>query len=67
MTDKERFLDALRDAGPEGIHSHEVRRRAISGHPSERAKELEREGHAIRREPEFIRNRPGVRFVLEDE
>ena len=66
MSDRDRLLTLLEEAGPFGIHSHEIRRRAISGHPSQRAKELEEQGYPIRREREFVGNRPGVRFFLEE-
>jgi hypothetical protein len=66
MSDRDRLLTLLEEAGPAGIHSHEIRRRGISGHPSQRAKELEEQGYPIRREREFVGNRPGVRFFLEE-
>lgn len=67
MSDRERFLEAVKLAGKHGLHSHTVRRKGISGHPSERARELEAEGVAIRREREFIDGRNGVRFFYEGE
>jgi len=65
MSDRLRFLRALEEAGRAGLHSHDVRRRGISGHPSERARELEAQGVKIRRERENVGRRPGVRFFLE--
>jgi hypothetical protein len=62
VSDKLRFLQRVKDAGPRGVHSHDIRREGISGHPSERARELEAEGHPIRRERQFVNGRNGVRF-----
>lgn len=64
LTDRDRVLAALRAAGPQGLHSHDVRRRGLSGHPSERAKELEERGYTIRREREYRDGRNGTRFYL---
>lgn len=66
MSDCERLLALLEERAERGVHSHEIRRMAISGHPSQRAKELEAKGYPIRREREFVGNRPGVRFYLEE-
>lgn len=65
MSDRDRFLAALEEAGPAGLHSHDARRQGLTGHPSERAAELERMGYSIRREKAFVKNRPGVWFILE--
>lgn len=67
MSDRLRFLEALRRAGSAGLHSHTARREGLTGHPSERAAELTREGYTIRREREYIDGRNGVRFYLEGE
>lgn len=64
MTDCERFLAALREAGPQGLHSHDARRQGLSGNPSQRAADLEAKGYAIRRQRENRGKRPGVRFFL---
>lgn len=63
-SDRSRVLAALRAAGPQGLHSHDIRRRGLTGHPSERAAELERMGYEIRRKREYIDGRNGVRFYL---
>ena len=64
MSDRQKFLAALRLAGSRGLHSHEVRRQGLSGHPSERARELEHQDYEIHRETEYINGRNGVRFYL---
>jgi len=67
VSDRERVLAALRLAGSRGLHSHSIRRQGLSGHPSERCKELERQGYSIRREREYVNGRNGTRFFLEGE
>lgn len=64
MTDRIRLLQALRDAGSTGVHSHDLRRAGISGNPSQRIRELRLEGHVIEGEPERRNGRPGKRWTL---
>jgi hypothetical protein len=63
-----RFLRMLRQAGPRGVHTFEMRR-AFIGNPSQRKTELEKRGCRIRvSEREKLNGRAqGVRYFLEFE
>lgn len=63
-TDCERLANFLRVRGPAGGHSHEIRRLAISGNPSQRVADLEAQGFVIEHQREFKGRRPGMRYVL---
>lgn len=63
-SDRSRVLSALQAAASHGLHSHDIRRRGLTGHPSERVAELERMGYSIRRVREYRRGRNGTRFYL---
>lgn len=63
MTDAKRML-ALLEAHPRGVHSHELRRLGISGNPSQRAADLEAQGHEIERKREFRNGRNGTLYKL---
>lgn len=65
MTDRDRVLARLREAGSRGVHSHDLRREGYTGNPSQRCNELADEGHTIRRVREARNGRPGVRFILD--
>lgn len=70
MTDKMKLLALLRDRGPRGIHTSELRVRGISGNPSSRRLDLIRDGYVIRSERESYigadgKSRPGARFFLD--
>ena len=64
MTDAQRLLVALREAGPKGLHSHDIRRQALTANPSQRAADLEAKGHSIERIRENRGKRPGTRYKL---
>lgn len=69
MTDKDRMLALLRERGPQGAHTSELRARGYSGNPSQRRIELLDEGYSIDSIREsFIgadgSKRPGARFIL---
>jgi hypothetical protein len=66
-TDCQRIALALKVAGPNGLHSHTIRKRGLSGHPSMRISELEERGYEIEHTREFKGRRPGVRYVLVSE
>lgn len=66
-TDCDLIALALKVAGPKGLHSHTIRRRGLSGHPSERIRELQARGYEIDHVREFKGHRPGVRYVLVSE
>jgi hypothetical protein len=63
-TDCQLIALALEVAGPKGLHSHTIRKRGLSGHPSERIRELQARGYQIDHIQEFKGHRPGVRYVL---
>lgn len=70
ISDKEKLLALLRERGPEGIHTSELRRRGVSGNPSARREDLIADGYSIRSERESYRGRdgktrPGARFTLD--
>jgi len=65
--DRDRILTALKARGSQGIHSHEIRRLGLSGHPSMRISELEERGYSIEHHREHKGRRPGVRYVLVSE
>lgn len=65
--DRDRILTALKARGSQGIHSHEIRRLGLSGHPSMRVSELEERGYEIEHHREHKGRRPGVRYVLVSE
>ena len=69
MTDRERVLQALRDAGPAGLHSMTARRRGLSGNVSERVRELRDRGCVISAESKPWKDangklRPGTIYTL---
>lgn len=64
VSDAERMLRLLRTAGSLGVHSHDLRRRGITGNPSQRAADLEAKGHSIERVRENRGRRPGTRYTL---
>jgi hypothetical protein len=66
-TDCQLIALALTVAGPNGLHSHTIRKRGLSGHPSMRISELEERGYVIEHVREFKGHRPGVRYVLVSE
>lgn len=63
-TDCQLIALALKVAGPNGLHSHTIRMRGLSGHPSMRISELEERGYEIEHTREFKGRRPGVRYTL---
>lgn len=64
MSDKLRLLQAFRDAGSTGLHSHDIRRAGLSGNPAQRVIELRLEGHVIEGEVEWRNGRNGKRWTL---
>jgi len=65
--DRDRILIALKARGSQGVHSHEIRRLGLSGHPSMRISELEDRGYEIEHTREHKGRRPGVRYMLVSE
>jgi hypothetical protein len=66
MSDTQRLYELLQ-AHPEGVHTHDLRRRGISGNPSQRASDAEElYGVQIERITEFRNGRNGKRFKLVD-
>lgn len=63
-TDCERMLALLREAEMYGVHSHEIRRKGISGNPSQRIAELRAKGYNIESKRENRGKRPGTRYIL---
>lgn len=63
-TDTERVLEALRAAGGRGLHSHDIRRRGLSGNPSQRMSDLQDLGYVIEAQRENVGRRPGTRYFL---
>jgi hypothetical protein len=64
LTDNQRILVALEEAGPTGLHSHDLRRQGYSGNPSQRCKDLVSKGYEISTRREPVGRRPGSRFWL---
>lgn len=59
------MLRALREAGPAGIHTFELRRRLFIGNPSQRYFELKEMGHEIAADPEKLHGTAtGTRYTL---
>lgn len=54
----------LREAGPRGVHSLEIRRSGTSGNPSQRLREIAAHGVEVRKRRESIGRRPGIRAWL---
>lgn len=71
-TDTVAVYELLRERGSAGVHTSEIRRRGLSGNPSQRATEIEeRFGVTIERRPERWtdpsgKTRNGARFTLLD-
>ncbi|PTL55778.1 helix-turn-helix domain-containing protein [Paraconexibacter algicola] len=64
MSQRDDVLRALRDAGPRGVHTFELRA-AYIGNPSQRIAELEEIGHTISRTPEALNGKArGTRYRL---
>lgn len=67
MTQRERVLQMLRQAGSRGIHTFELRREFV-GNPSQRIAELEAEGHRITHTRERLHgDAVGTRYRLVSE
>lgn len=64
LTDARRMYVLLRDAGAEGVHSHDLRRQGVSGNPSQRAKDIVSKGVAVSVRRENVGRRPGARYWL---
>ncbi len=64
LTDARQMYVMLRDSGPDGMHSHELRRRGVSGNPSQRAKDIVSRGVAVWTARENVGKRPGSRYWL---
>lgn len=65
MTQREQVLQLLREVGPRGIHTFELRARYI-GNPSQRIAELEAEGHRITHTRERLNGHAiGTRYRLQ--
>lgn len=64
-SDWARILKALQEAGPRGLHTHDIRQILFSGNPSQRIKELESQhGCTILHKREPRNGRPGCRYIL---
>lgn len=64
MTQRQQVLQLLREVGPRGIHTFELRARYI-GNPSQRVAELEAEGHHITHQRERLNGQAvGTRYRL---
>lgn len=65
MTDTDRMYEELVEAGPRGVHTLDLRRKGISGNPSQRATDIEAKyGVRIHRETERQGDRNGSRYTL---
>lgn len=64
MSDRDTFYEMLREAGCEGVHSHDLRRRGVTGNPSQRSRELVARGIEVSKLSEPVEGRPGRRFWL---
>lgn len=64
LTDARRMYVLLRDAGRQGVHSHDLRRMGVSGNPSQRAKDIASKGVALATKRESRNGRPGARYWL---
>jgi len=67
VSDRDRILAALRNAGTQGMHSHDLRKLGYSGNPSQRVAELRDDGHRITGELERRNKRHGIRWWLIEE
>ena len=69
MTDRDRVLQALREAGSTGLHSTAMRRRGLTGNPSQRIAELRDRGYRIEATSKPWKDgegkrRPGTTYTL---
>lgn len=64
LTDARRMWVLLRDAGRQGVHSHDLRRMGVSGNPSQRAKDIASHGVELAVRRENVGRRPGARYWL---
>jgi hypothetical protein len=61
------LLNLLRERGPIGVHTYELRREHGIGNPSQRRADLEKLGHRITRNREHHGRTPGSRYRLTDD
>lgn len=66
LTDAQRLWVWLRDAGSEGVHSHEIRKAGYSGNPSSRMKDIVSKGQSVFTVRESRNGRPGARYWLQE-
>ena len=64
LTDAQRMYILLRDSGLRGVHSRDLRVGAVSGNPSQRAKDIVGNGAAVSTRREANGKRPGSRYWL---
>ena len=69
MTDRDRVLQALREAGSTGLHSTAMRRQGLTGNPSQRIAELRDRGYRIEATSKPWKDgegkrRPGTTYTL---
>jgi hypothetical protein len=64
VTDRDRLLALLRARGDRGVTTFEIRRRGISGNPSQRKADLEELGYLITVKPYSEGKRHGCRYTL---
>lgn len=67
MSDTERMYKLLKERGPRGAHTHELRSMGYSGNPSQRVADIEAKyGVTVQRERESRNGRQGSRYRLQD-
>lgn len=67
MSDTERMYKLLKERGPRGAHTHELRSMGYSGNPSQRVADIEAKyGVTVQRERETRNGRQGSRYRLQE-
>lgn len=64
LTDARKMYVLLREAGPTGVHSHDLRSSGTTGQPSQRAKDIASNGVPLATKREARGKRPGSRYWL---
>ncbi len=64
MTDTDKTLLALKEAGPHGVHSFELNHIVGTIRAAARINDLKRKGYNISSVPERLGNAMGVRYIL---
>lgn len=66
LTDSQKLWWLMKQAGAEGVHSHDLRAQGVSGNPSSRAKDCVSKGQPVFTAREARGKRPGARYWLQN-